>query len=65
MVMYQCRQYTVFLGLCPQTTGGAIDNIGGDMFFYGGSLFYDNFAENSGDGGYGGGIYNSFGANIV
>lgn len=55
----------MFFVLCPQTTGGAIANIGGDMFFYGGSLFYDNFAENSGDGGYGGAIYNSFGANIV
>ncbi|CAM9218136.1 unnamed protein product [Laminaria digitata] len=50
---------------CFDTTGGAIANIGGDMFFKGGSLFYDNFAENSGDGGYGGAIYNSFGANIV
>lgn len=51
--------------MCPQTTGGAIANNGGDMFFYGGSLFYDNFAENSGDGGYGGAIYNAFGGNIV
>lgn len=59
------QNFCVFLMMCPQTTGGAIANNGGDMFFYGGSLFYDNFAENSGDGGYGGAIYNAFGGNIV
>lgn len=41
-----------------QTYGGTICNIGGDMTFNEGSLFQGGFAENSGDGGTGGAIYN-------
>lgn len=48
-----------------QTFGGAIANIGGFMSFSGGSLFDDNFAENSGDGGVGGAIFNYSDAEIV
>ncbi|CAB1113980.1 unnamed protein product [Ectocarpus sp. CCAP 1310/34] len=49
---------------CLDTFGGTIANIGGDVTANAGSLFFDGFAENSGDGGLGGAIYN-YGGGIV
>eukprot|EP00904_Undaria_pinnatifida_P002910 jgi/Undpi1/1261/HiC_scaffold_109.g14175.m1 len=50
---------------CLDSLGGAIATIGGDVFFYGGSLFEGNSAENSGSGGFGGGIYSGDGAIVI
>lgn len=41
-----------------QQEGGAIGNYGGDVTFNSGSLFDDNVASSTGDGGRGGAIYN-------
>ncbi|CAN0247193.1 unnamed protein product [Scytosiphon promiscuus] len=43
---------------CIDTFGGTVANIGGDITAKAGSLWFDGFAENSGDGGVGGAIYN-------
>lgn len=40
-----------------QSRGGAIANFG-SLNILGGSLFLGNYADSSGDGGLGGGIYN-------
>lgn len=40
-----------------QIFGGAIANFGGDLTFNAGVLFKENFAESSGEGGVGGGLY--------
>ena len=48
-----------------QSLGGAVANIGGDLTCNAGSMFFDGFAENSGDGGAGGGIYNEDGGVIT
>ncbi|CAN0231276.1 unnamed protein product [Scytosiphon promiscuus] len=43
---------------CYDTYGGTVANIGGDITAKAGSLWFGGFAENSGDGGLGGAIYN-------
>ena len=45
--------------------GGAIHNDGGVMDFTAGSLFENNFAGGSGDGGQGGAIFNANGGVIT
>lgn len=45
--------------------GGGVYNIGGVMDFNGGSLFEDNIATGSGDGGEGGAIYNTDGGVVT
>ena len=48
-----------------QLRGGAITNNGGVITFNDGSVFDDNFASSTGDGGNGGAIYNYDGGNIT
>jgi len=48
-----------------QMRGGAVDNQGGSVVFKAGSLFDDNHAFGSGDGGYGGAVHNSLGGVIT
>lgn len=51
-------QCSSFNGVDAQSTGGAIHNVG-ELNLLGGSLFLSNYASSSGDGGLGGGIFNS------
>lgn len=48
-----------------QYFGGAFFNDGGVVTFNAGSTFEDNFAESSGDGGVGGGIFNRWGGIVT
>eukprot|EP00904_Undaria_pinnatifida_P010188 jgi/Undpi1/629/HiC_scaffold_10.g04093.m1 len=50
---------------CYDYFGGAVANIGGEFTANAGSLFFDGFAESSGDGGLGGGIYNEDGGVVT
>lgn len=48
-----------------QSRGGAIANFGGKLVFNAASLFEDNYASSSGDGGAGAGIYTEDGGDIT
>lgn len=48
-----------------QTYGGTVANFGGDLTFNAGSLFNGSRADNSGDGGLGGAIFNYNGGIIT
>jgi len=48
-----------------QLRGGGLANFGGIVNFNGGSLFNDNVASGSGDGGLGGGLYNTDGGIVT
>ncbi|CAN0030631.1 unnamed protein product, partial [Ascophyllum nodosum] len=50
---------------CIDTFGGGIANFGGVFDFKGGSSWVDHAADNSGDGGIGGAIYNENGGVIT
>lgn len=66
---YHAYLYTaggyVYVFTNSKSRGAAIFNDGGVMDFNGGSLFDNNFADGSGDGGSGGGIYNTDGGVIT
>ncbi|CAN0052742.1 unnamed protein product, partial [Laminaria digitata] len=51
--------------LCIENSGGTVYNFGGDFTCNAGSLFFDNFASSTGDGGYGGGICNEDGGVVT
>lgn len=57
--------FLVVIRHARQSLGGAVANIGGDFTCNAGSIFFDGFAENSGDGGSGGGIYNEDGGVVT